>query len=194
MWQLEAVSGEGDAGLDGMRWTGKRSDAAIELSTAWGVAIIVGIVVAVLDLKSCWFVQFECGSNLIFIVLELKSCQHFENLPQIVRKAKAIEKKQSQWPSKCWFICPSHGCHTLLDPSRLVCCILFYFLVFWLAAKIFEIFCFRLAKFAAANGVLQRSGMQASEIHQRIIKFAVTYGVLASPRLPKECAVATEKK
>lgn len=65
---------------------------------------------------------------------------------------------------------------------------------FWLAAKIFEIFCFRLAKFAAANGVLQRSGMQASEIHQRIIKFAVTYGVLASPRLPKECAVATEKK
>lgn len=53
MWQLEAVSGEGDAGMDGMRWTGKRSDAAIELSTAWGVAIIVGAVVAVLDSKSC---------------------------------------------------------------------------------------------------------------------------------------------
>lgn len=190
MWQLEAVSGEGEAGLDGMRWTGKRSDAAIELSTAWGVAIIVGVAAAVLDSKSCWFVQFECGSNLIFIVLELKSCQHFENLPQIVRKAKAIEKKQSQWPSKCWFICPSHGCHTLL--ASLFCFVLSF--GFWLAAKIFEIFCFRLAKFAAANGVLQRSGMQASEIHQRIIKFAVTYGVLPSPRLLKECAVATEKK
>lgn len=47
MWQLEAVSGEGEAELDGMRRTGKRSDAAIELSTAWGVAIsVVSVVVA----------------------------------------------------------------------------------------------------------------------------------------------------
>lgn len=140
MWQLEAVSGEGagEAGLDGVRWTnGKRSDAAIELSTAWGVAIIVGVavVVAVRHSKSCWFVQFECGSNLVFIVLELKSRQHFENLPQIVRKVKAIEKKQPQWPSKCWFICPSHGCHTLLNPSRLVCSVFFLFFFWFLIGR-----------------------------------------------------------
>lgn len=185
MWQLEAESGEGEAELDGMRWTGKRSDAAIELSTAWGVAIsVVSVVVAAaLDCRLEKLLMFSIRVRIQFDFHRART----KKLPTFWKfaansaesQSDREKKKQPQWPSKCWFICPSHGCHTLLDPSRKVSFVLFFF-GFWLAAKIFEIFCFRLAKFAAANGVLQRSGMQASEIHQRIIKFAVTYGVFWS--------------
>lgn len=141
-------------------------------------------------------------------MLELKSCQHFENLAQIVRKVKASQRdknkrkkiknqpndRQNAGSSALHMDathCLNHGRYCGLFSD-------FFTFLDW-PPKIFEIFCFRLAKFAAANGVLQRSGMQAREIHQRIIKFAVTYGVLLksqtqSQSQSQECAVSTPKR